>query len=388
VAPIEVVGPGSLHKELPPDRERPPGGIRAMAARPVTVIQRLAELDGLAEAWDALAERSGLPMQDYGWARAAAASFAAEGRLHIVAVGVPPAITAVAPLAWSRSDDGGLEMIGVNELGEPMDFLYATPSALAALTDALARVRGYLALNRMPAASSALAALRRSYRGRGKVFCHQVGGWPWIPLDAQWTDPERQLNPGRRSDLRRARRLAEKQGPISAEVVLPTPETLEPLLDEAFRVEAASWKGSEGTALVSDPTRELFYRRYADAACKQGNLLVCLLRIGQQVAAMQIAVTSGGRFWLLKIGYDHAFSRCSPGVLLMLETIRYAVARGLHSYEFLGSEEPWTKMWTSHVRPCVSVRAYPASLPGMSALAAEVGRLARRRLARLFRRAP
>src|SRR5207302_1182230 len=129
--------------------------ISAEAARDLRHDRYLYWLDDIH--WNArgiaLAERSGLPMQDYGWARAAAASFAAEGRLHIVAVGVPPAITAVAPLAWSRSDDGGLEMIGVNELGEPMDFLYATPSALAALTDALARVRGYLALNRMPAAS-------------------------------------------------------------------------------------------------------------------------------------------------------------------------------------------------------------------------------------------
>ena len=103
---------------------------------------------------------------------------------------------------------------------------------------------------------------------------------------------------------------------------------------------------------------------------------------------MQIAVTSGDRFSLLKIGYDQAFARCSPGSLLMCETIRYAAAHGVRSYEFLGGNEPWTQMWTQHVRPCASLRAYPGSIRGMAALAGDVGKIARRRLRRLLRRTP
>jgi CelD/BcsL family acetyltransferase involved in cellulose biosynthesis len=169
-------------------------------------------------------------------------------------------------------------------------------------------------------------------------------------------------------------------------VLRPTPEALDPLLDEAFRVEAAGWKGREGTALAEDSERAAFYRRYAAAACRKGTLRMGFLRIGGRAAAMQLAVTSGGRFWLLKIGYDDSFARCSPGTLLMLETIRYAAAHGLRSYEFLGGLEPWTRVWTQHVRPCVSLRAYPASLRGLAVFTADVGRFARRRLDRVFRR--
>ena len=60
---------------------------------------------------------------------------------------------------------------------------------------------------------------------------------------------------------------------------------------------------------------------------------------------MQLAVECGERFWLLKIGYDEEFARCSPGVLLMLHTVRYAATRGLKSYELLGRVEPWTRVW-------------------------------------------
>lgn len=360
-----------------------PGGETPAGA--TTVIRDLDELDALSDAWSALSAQSGVPMQDYAWIRAAASSFAAEGRLHIAVAGVPPNITAITPLVWSRNRKACLELLGVNELYEPMDFLYVSPSALAALTDALAGFKGCLFLDRIPTDSAVIAALRRSYRGRGIVNCYPRRGYPWISLDARWVRPEQQLNAGRRSDLRRARRIAEKVGPLSSDVVRPTPGELEPLLDEAFRVEAAGWKGLEGTALASDPVREQFYRRYAAAACKKGSLLVCFLRIGGRAAAMQIAVESGDRFWLLKIGHDNAFARCSPGALLMLETVRYAAAQGLRSYEFLGVDEPWTQMWTSNLRPCVALRAYPANLRGMSVLAADVGQTALRRLGRALR---
>jgi CelD/BcsL family acetyltransferase involved in cellulose biosynthesis len=353
---------------------------------PPFIIRDVEALDALSDAWGALAGQSGVPMQDYAWIRAAAARFAADGRLHVVVAGTPPNLTAIAPLVRSCHKDACLELLGTNEMIEPMDFLYATPAALAVLTDALAGFRDHLFLNRLPAQSAVVTALRRSYRGRGIVICRPEPGCPWIPLDAGWREPEQQLTARRRSDLRRSRRIAERMGPVAFDVVRPTPEALGPLLDEAFGVEAAGWKGAEGTALTDDPVREHLYRRYATAACAKGTLLVCFLRIGGRAAAMQLALTAGDRFWLLKIGYADAFARCSPGTLLMLETLRYAAAHGLQSYELLGTEEPWTQLWTSHVRPCVSLRAYPASVRGLAGLAADVGRSACRRVGHALRR--
>ena len=111
---------------------------------------------------------------------------------------------------------------------------------------------------------------------------------------------------------------------------------------------------------------------------------MCFLKIGGVAAATQIAVESGGGFWLLKVGYDENFARCSPGNLLMLESLRYAANRGLKSYEFLGSAEPWTEMWTDRVRPCVSVWAYPNNFRGAAALALDAVRFASERLSRRF----
>ncbi len=209
-----------------------------------------------------------------------------------------------------------------------------------------------------------------------------MAGSPWIPLDAGWARPEDKLDPGRRSDLRRAWRIAQQVGAVRTEVLSPDPAALSAVLDEAFQIEQASWKGRALTALASDAARGLFYRRYAEAACERGVLRVCFLRVGGRAAAMQLAIESGDRFWLLKIGYDEGFRRCSPGTLLMRETIRYAAERGLTGYEFLGVVEPWTAAWTKEARSCVSVRVYPARWRGLVALAADLRDYAGRGLGR------
>jgi CelD/BcsL family acetyltransferase involved in cellulose biosynthesis len=362
-------------------------GLQRAAGPAIKLLQRPEELAALAGAWDRLAAaQAGGPMQYAAWAQAyAAMSEAPERALHVVVAGGPQP-TAIAPLVRRRGRRARLELLGVQELYEPLDFLYATPAALDPLADALVRLGVPLFLERLPADSPVVAALQRAYRGRGVVLCRPTPEWPgcpWIPLDASWREPEQHLNTGRRSDLRRAWRLAERMGSVRSEVLTPTPAELPPLLEEAFQVEAAGWKGRKGSALLTNAERGAFYRHYATAACRQGILRLCFLRIGAQAVAMQLAAECGGGFWLLKIGYDEKFAQCSPGTLLMLETLRYAAARGLRSYEFLGTVEPWTRLWAPQVHPYISLRAYPARARGLAALAADLTKVARGRFGRM-----
>jgi CelD/BcsL family acetyltransferase involved in cellulose biosynthesis len=240
---------------------------------------------------------------------------------------------------------------------------------LAGLAPALAELNSPLLFHRLPAGY--VPALRDHLTKFGAVLWEPVSGCPWIPLDEGWREPEQRLNAGRRSDVRRARRLAESYGPVSYEVIAPEPDKLHSWLAAALQIEAASWKGEAGSALLADVPRLNFYRRYAELACEQGIFRCCFLRIGSRIAAMQLAIEFGGRFWLLKIGYDQGFARCSPGTLLLLESIRHAARRGLEAFEFLGCVEPWTRMWTDRERPCVALRYYPSRLQGVVAHAAQ-----------------
>jgi CelD/BcsL family acetyltransferase involved in cellulose biosynthesis len=352
---------------------------------PIQIVRDLEGLNQLAGGWDSLAATLASPMQQYIWTRACAEVFGADGGLQMVAVGLAGGIVAVAPLIKQGSVVSRLKMLGVSELYEPMDFLYAEPSQLPLLAEALAKTGAALNLGRIPADSPVIGALRKAYR-RGWVYTLPAAPCPYITLNADWIEPERQFNSGRRSDFRRARRHADRMGEVSLEVLSPAPAELDSLLEEAYAVEKAGWKGAKGTALAVDAARGNFYRRYAAAAGESGILRLCFMRIGRRAVAMQFAVECNNRFWLLKIGYDEEFARCSPGALLMLHTLQYAATRGLASYEFLGLPEPWTRNWTESLRPCVSLRAYMLGWHGIAAQCDDLARLAWKGLRKNFRR--
>jgi hypothetical protein len=324
-------------------------------------------------------------MQTHDWVRICAEVFGLGSDLEIIVVGDGPT-AAIAPMFRSGPHGVRLEMIGANQLFEVTDFVYSDRSDMAALAGALVRTGRPIRLDRIPADSPLPAALVAAYRGRGVVISRETRGCPWLPFDATWVDPEQRLPKHRRQNLRRARRIAESMGPVSFEILAPTPKQVEPAVQEAYRVEASSWKGHEKTAMALHPLRGEFYRRYAAAAAQLGILRLCFLRIGGEAAAMQFAVELDRRFWLLKIGYNYKFARCSPGTLLMNESIRYAAQAGLRSYEFLGVEEPWISAWTPLTHRCVSLRAYPYGIPGALSLARDLMKINRSELKALLGR--
>lgn len=326
-------------------------------------------------------------MQHGSWARAWGETFGANARLHAIAVGPHRRPRAIAPMVWRRGAVARLEMLGARELHEPMDFLYADPLALPCLADALVASGAAVQLPRIPANSAVIPALQRAYRKRGLVYISPGDACPYIVLHAGWISPQSRFNARRRSDFRRAQRHAERMGmgTVTFEVLSPHPTELEPLLEEAYAVESKGWKGTSGSALALNPMTGAFYRKYAQAACQRGILRLCFMRIGGQPVAMQLAVECDNRFWLLKIGHDEQYARCSPGTLLMLHSVSDAARRGLETYEFLGSEESWTRNWTRLSRKSVLVRAYPFSVSGLTSFALDAAMSLTSRLRKLVK---
>jgi hypothetical protein len=278
----------------------------------------------------------------------------------------------VLPLVRRRARPWRMELLGSRDLHEPMDVLTDDPEAVRPAVADLARTGACLDLRRVPQDSLLVAALTDAYRGRGVVVIRPAQPYPTMPLGPAWADPERNLSSRRRSDLRRAVRRAETMGEVSYELVDTVTDRLESSLADLVRVEGAGWKRRAGTALQCNPAAEQFYRTYAALAAGNGALRLSLLRIGGVVAAVQLAVHHDDRLWLLKIGYDEEFSRCSPGTLLLLRSVAAAAEQGARSVEFLGACEPWTARWTTLERPQVRIRAYGRSPSAPLCLADDV----------------
>jgi CelD/BcsL family acetyltransferase involved in cellulose biosynthesis/hydroxymethylpyrimidine pyrophosphatase-like HAD family hydrolase len=312
------------------------------------------------------------PMQHANWTESWAECFNQADQACFLTVGLPENPIAIAPMVEAHV--GGVKRLmqaAVRDIREPLEFPLRDPAAATPLAQGLIRLNRPLLFNRVWADSPLIAALRHASDGRGWFFSRPTTSAPFIPLDSSWQNPESHLNAGRRSDLRRARRHAEQVGPVRFEVLSPRIEELDQLLEEAYRVEAAGWKGNLGSALLSDKSAGNFYRRYAAAMCRAGKLRVAFMRIADRAAAMQLCLETAGSFWLLKVGYDEAYARSSPGMLLMQETIRYSACRGLRTYEFLGTNATWTQMWSSQVRSCVVLRFYPRNAKGVAAFASD-----------------
>jgi CelD/BcsL family acetyltransferase involved in cellulose biosynthesis len=337
----------------------------------VRVIRSLSDLEAIRPIWESISPSWATPMQSFDWVRICAEVFGLGEDLEVVVLGKGPH-AAIAPMFRVGPHGTRLEMIGANQLYEVTDFVHSDRSDTAALARALARYRLPIRLERIPADSPIPSALYQAFRGTGVVLCRENMGCPWIALDQTWIDPEAKLPKHRRQNLRRARRIAEGMGPVSFEILSPNPGQVEAVLRVAYAIEAAGWKAERRSALAVNTQLGEFYRRYAAVAAEQGILRLCILQIGGQPAAMQIAVETGKRFWVLKIGYSQEFARCSPGTLLMTEAIRYAARSGLRTFEFLGVDEPWIRAWNPLMHRCLSVRAYPFSVRGALAAARDV----------------
>jgi CelD/BcsL family acetyltransferase involved in cellulose biosynthesis len=364
-------------------RDRRPGWARraAPAGTSVEVVRRVDELAPLREEWDALAGGRHLATAEHAWVLAAAETFAARGDLHVVLVrDAAGALCAAAPLVVRGRRPPRLLLLGVDDLGEPGDVLVRDDEAAAALAAALARAPWAVVLRRVPIRPALAGALTARLRGRGAVMRRPAPEAPVIRLDETWREPEARLSSRRRSDLRRARRRADGVGEFTVDVHAPGAAEAGPLLEEAIAIEARSWKGREGTALVHNRTLP-FYRRYAELAAGQGTLRIVLVRIGGDPAAATYAVETAGALWLLKVGYDEAFARCSPGILMTRETIAYAAERGLESYEFLGNRAPWTDVWTEEMRDFETVGVYRVGVRGLAAAAVDARETLRNRRA-------
>ena len=327
--------------------------------------------EALIRSWQELEAAATLPTQSLAFAAALSSTLHAKVNVGVAFARDGDAIAALLPFCWMPRPFARLR-IGAEELCEPGDALCRSQGAARLLAEEVVRGSRALDIDRIPSGSPLIPALHAAIRGKGRISVRPATPSPTIALSADWTDPAARFNSGRRSDFRRALRRANELGRVSFEILSPSSAQFDALFDEALKVEVRSWKREAGTAIVLDSAKEAFFREFFRSACDRDEFRIAFMRIDGRAVAMQMALESLGRFWLFKIGFDEEFARCSPGTLLMLETIGWAAKRGLRAYELLGNVEPWiAQLWTREQQDCVRLRTYPYNASGAVAFVAD-----------------
>lgn len=334
--------------------------------RPPETVELLDSADSIRDDWDSLADRTGAaPFLRPGWIEPWHEAFSQgepvylasrrEGRL----VGVLPLLsrrgTLASPANWHTPLYGPVveDELAAQDLaravmahtGRFADMWFLDPDApgFPQLAAAAAEV-GYGTIAR-PIARSPYVALDGGFEefmaGRDRKFRKDIG--------------------------RRWRRLEEEGGGATFE---DGSRNLDELMTEGLRLEASGWKIEQGTAIVSNPTTERFYRQIARWAADRGWLRLAFLRVGDRPAAFDLGIEAGGRFYVPKGGFDAEYRKLGPGQLLTYAAIRRAFERGLSSYELLGQQDEYKRPWTSTVRERVRFQAFPRRPAGAAAYVA------------------
>ncbi|HLG21241.1 MAG TPA: GNAT family N-acetyltransferase [Candidatus Manganitrophaceae bacterium] len=180
---------------------------------------------------------------------------------------------------------------------------------------------------------------------------------PYVPIEGTWSAYFDSLSGRLKRNLRRRRRQLEALGPVTMEQSTGAEvegwSGLADRLREGFDIEALAWKGRAGTAIRENKTLTAFYREWAGLAAEQGWLRLYFLKLDERRIAFFYALQYGRTLYYLKLGYDPAFARYSPGVLLHQEILKSLFEERLSELDFLGPAMGWKLDWAKDVRPHV-----------------------------------
>jgi hypothetical protein len=88
-----------------------------------------------------------------------------------------------------------------------------------------------------------------------------------------------------------------------------TPDAARQAFETFLALEQASWKGAQGTALLSDPLDAAFVRRLFGALAAERNASVALLRVDGEAIAAQVLMYCGSTAYTWKTAFDAKYSK-------------------------------------------------------------------------------
>jgi CelD/BcsL family acetyltransferase involved in cellulose biosynthesis len=114
-----------------------------------------------------------------------------------------------------------------------------------------------------------------------------------------------------------------------------------------LHMELKSWKGANGTALLSDDDDADFARRLIAHLSARRNASVALLRVDGRPIAAQVLLYCGTMAYTWKTAFDTEFAKFSPGALLVDKVTDVLLASGVTQIESCATQESFmAQLWT------------------------------------------
>lgn len=174
-------------------------------------------------------------------------------------------------------------------------------------------------------------------------------------------------NTSRYQNYTRRRKWLERQPGFHIEICRDE-RTLQPALDNFFRLHRLRWLADGGSSGIAGARAEAFHR---DAMCRlmaAGQLRLYTLWVKGLAVASVYALIHGRTFYYYQSGMDPAWRPRSVGLVLIGETFADAIRSGLTRYDFLRGDEAYKSDWVNGSRRLVSRRLFANRGPGAKAV--------------------
>lgn len=311
--------------------------------------------------WNGLVEGAGMdhPFARHEWLATWWRCFGADNRLDIVTARRDGRLVGVAPLMRNVTRMYGLKARRLQSIWNVhtprLDLIVAGghEDACSAIWRHIAARDDWdvLELNQLPEGSATLETIAELADREGLAHDRWASGQaPYVPIDGDWDDYYESLATKHRSNLRNRTKRLRKIGELELQTITRPGDDLDEALRDGLRIEAAGWKGEEGSAIRCEDDVHAFYRRYAAAAAEHGRLYLQFLAVDGTRIAFAYSVRHANRLFLLKTGYDPEYSKYSPFNVLLREMLHHCWVHGLEEFDFLGVFDSWKERWARRGR--------------------------------------
>lgn len=133
---------------------------------------------------------------------------------------------------------------------------------------------------------------------------------------SRYDDYTKRWSKKRLRNVKAGLRKLRKVGDITFEAVTPDDPDYRQALDDLLELEAAGWKGRQGTALSSKPNSRKFAHNALNSTGVPSASLLTLMRLDGRVVAGMFNLVSHGRIHGLRSGYDESLSSYSLGIIM------------------------------------------------------------------------
>lgn len=354
-----------------------------------TVLRDLTALNAVEDDWRRLAERRGNPFVTPEWFRAWVADRDDASPFAIVTRRQDGSLLGVMPFVLSRNGLFRTLRFAGAEFGDlfhPAAETRDEVAVAAAAARTLRDHRGEWSVIVADYVDDRAPWVRELFTGEPlRLAAMHYHDQPSLYLNAvlagrTWDEYLSTRSPNLRSQIGRKLRQLQREHDVAFHRV-DSPDEVEPRMKVLFDLHERRWR-DRGSAVFATEESRSFQLAFARAALGRGWLRLWSLDLDGASVAAWYGWRLGDRYLYYQAGFDPAWSRASPGLLLLAQTIRSAIEEGASDYDMLLGDEPFKYRFGTVTQSAQTLVMIPPLHPARAAVSAEIA------VRRLVRRLP